>query len=562
MHQLQGVPTPVEVYEVGTQITSIAPLNVDAATRLASDDTVLGWRPGPGVEVPGRSGWVTERKLGKGGFGEVWIAYREGEPRVFKFCFEDSARRALKREARLFRLLSKTLGAHPNILKVFEVNADRPPYALEAEFIEGGDLTQWLSAQGGVDAISLDRRLALVAQMADALAAAHSVGVLHKDIKPGNILIRPASEGPQVVLGDFGIGSLMDDTLSSGVSTVPGADSAHMAGTVMYMAPERLAGQPASMQADVYSLGVVLFQLMVADLTRPAASGWEVDIEEPLVREDLGLLLHGDPMQRIADAAEVARRLRTLDVRREARRVEEQRAAAAERARRFRKVAIPVGIGLAVFGLAMAVQAQRIAWEAERANREAATAQRTTSFLVDLFKVSNPSAEPPTVRQVLDQGARRLDKDLIEEPEVRARLMETIGQVYTNLGQYEPALQLSQQALQLRRQALGPDAPAVADSHHTLGRILRFQGRYDDAERAHQQALSIRKKRFGPSHPTIAQSLSRLAQLAFLNGDHAQAEKLYLDALSMHRDGSSSDALAKAATLTHLGWFYLQRSRF
>src|SRR5262249_42677008 len=148
-------------------------------------------RPAVNVEIPGRPGWRLTEELGKGGFGEVWAGEHAKlqERRAFKFCFDAERLRALKRENTLVRLLRTVLGDRDDIVRYYELRLDEPPFFLESELAPRGNLLRWAEKQGGLSAIPLAQRIGLVADTATALAAAHSLGVLHKDIKPTNILI-------------------------------------------------------------------------------------------------------------------------------------------------------------------------------------------------------------------------------------------------------------------------------------------------------------------------------------------------------------------------------------
>ncbi len=263
---------------------------------------MLGWRPASGLHVPQRIGWVLDRKLGEGTFGEVWLARHESirEHRVFKFCFDADRLRSFKREVTLFRLLRDSLGERPDIACLYDVRLDNPPYFLEGEYAPLGNVADWAASQGGLGKIPLSQRLDIVARIADAVAAAHSVGVLHKDIKPSNILIHSKPDGRlQPRLGDFGIGILTDVTqlaahhiTDAGFSLLEGNESSRT-GTRMYAPPESLTGKPFTTQGDIYALGVLLYQMTIADLNKPVALGWERDVSDELLREDIGACLEG-----------------------------------------------------------------------------------------------------------------------------------------------------------------------------------------------------------------------------------------------------------------------------
>ena len=112
-----------------------------------------------------------------------------------KFCFQAESLRSLKREVALLRILKESLGERPDIGQVLDWEFDRPPYFLETEHSEWGDLVAWSRQKGGIDKVPLDTRLDIVAQIADALTAAHGAGVLHKDLKPANVLIHEDGSG-------------------------------------------------------------------------------------------------------------------------------------------------------------------------------------------------------------------------------------------------------------------------------------------------------------------------------------------------------------------------------
>ena len=192
-----------------------APADTVKARRSMApgEEETLGWRPSVGRAIPGRDLFRLERELGRGGFGEIWLArhHELNNLRAFKFCFKIDRLRTLKREYHLFRLMRKALGERHDIVQIYDLSLDQPPFYLEMEYMAGGDLATWSEKRGGVATVEISLRLELMAQMADGLAAAHSVGILHKDLKPGNVLIAEDADGAvQARLTDFGIGQVFD----------------------------------------------------------------------------------------------------------------------------------------------------------------------------------------------------------------------------------------------------------------------------------------------------------------------------------------------------------------
>jgi WD40 repeat protein/class 3 adenylate cyclase len=392
-YKLAGQDEPVDVYEAGVPGVSplVPPPDSEKAKRFLGPDEeqTLGWRPATGRDIPGRPGWLVDRKLGEGGFGEVWLGRhgRTKAERVFKFCFDADRLRSLKRELTLFRLMKEALGDRPDIATLHDVRLDQPPFFLESDYSPLGDLAEWAGKQGGIDKVAPAARLDLVARTAEAVAAAHSVGVLHKDLKPSNILVYVAEDGsPRPRLADFGIGILTDRDRLEGLritavgftETLLTQNESSRTGTRMYAPPELLTGKPFTTQGDVYALGVLLYQVSVGDLARPLAAGWERDVPDDLLRADVAACVEGDSARRLATAHELAVRVRSLDARRAAA-AEQARAEAAARRRKRLLRATSVGLVLAVgataAGVGVARREQRLREQEQVLRRDADAAR-------------------------------------------------------------------------------------------------------------------------------------------------------------------------------------------
>jgi serine/threonine protein kinase len=299
--------------------------------RLGVSVTAQNFEPPPasdlhfeaGAPVPRRPEWRLTRRLDPSASGEVWLAEhpKTRETRVFKFASDNVRLKGLKREVTLARLLRDSFPDRPEFVRVLEWNLETPPYFLESEFA-GRDLAEWAEQQGGLPAIPLAVRLKILADVARAMAAVHEVGVLHKDLKPRNILISPGPDGvPHVRVADFGSAALMAPNRleALGITRLgftQTTTNASMSGTLMYIAPEIFAGQSPTESADVYPLGVMLYQLVAGDFRKPLSPGWENDIADPLLRRDIADAAAGDPSRRLARADDLANRLERLDERR------------------------------------------------------------------------------------------------------------------------------------------------------------------------------------------------------------------------------------------------------
>jgi eukaryotic-like serine/threonine-protein kinase len=389
-----------------------------------------------GRPVPGREHFLLERPLGGSHASEVWLARhpRSGARRVFKFATSAERLGLLKREATVSRVLVESLGERPDIVRVLDWNFEDMPFFLECEY-GGQSLTSW-AAEGRLDEQPAAQRIALFLAVAGALDAAHGVGVLHKDIKPDNVLIDAHGA---VRLTDFGSSRLLDPgrlkalgITALGMTVDIAADA--QTGTPMYLAPELLDGQPATLRSDLYALGVLLYQLWVGDLRRPLTPGWERAVGDLELSEDIGRATDLSPVNRFGSVAEFVDRLSRLEERRAARvaaRAEAERVAVSQaallrmRARRPWVAAVMLSL---VAGLVTALWLNREALRARAdAEREAARAEAVSRFLNDdILGGANPGAagfeRDPTIRELLDRAADGLGERFAGDPVTEAGL--------------------------------------------------------------------------------------------------------------------------------------------
>ena len=252
-----------------------------------------------------------ERKIGEGRFATVYQAYDtiENVRVAVKLSTQHPAAHNLfLHEARMASILE-----HPNIVR------------LKTAELVGGQrlLVSELGERTLADALDRPRpiRFALHVfhQMLRGLAYAHARGIIHRDVKPENILLW---RDGRVKLTDFGIGQVISQDALAGVTrmgftqTLLSPGSSSQTGTQLYMAPELVAGYPATTRADIYSLGVVLYQMLVEDFSRPVTTDWWKSVPDPLLRADLELCFAGNPTDRFAGAGQLAKQLRSLPDRR------------------------------------------------------------------------------------------------------------------------------------------------------------------------------------------------------------------------------------------------------
>lgn len=430
----------------------IAPVSIETTT--ATPAPTLGLKTGD--SPPLRAQWKLEAHLGSGGSGEVWkvVHCKTGDVRVYKFAIDAAALNTLKREITLFRLLRQQLGRDAPIAEMLDWNLEEAPYFLELEHYAAGNLALWAQAQGGLPQMPLAQRLAVFADIAAAVAKVHGVGVLHKDLKASNILMRGDGAAAQALLADFGGGGVLAEEViaNAGITRMGFTQLLEQSGqaTTLYLAPEVLEGQPQTLRGDIYALGVLLYQMAVGDFRKPISPGWEQGIADELLRADIAEAVQGNPERRLSSAQALADRIRELGSRRQSlalqRRLEAEQlasVAAAELALReneslrARRKALWSVVAAILIGLAATL---RFAWqarEAERAATDAAhSAQAVTAFLSeDLLGAIDPNirkGREVDLISVLDSGAAKIDGRFRSDPGGKAQAYVALMTAYEN----------------------------------------------------------------------------------------------------------------------------------
>jgi eukaryotic-like serine/threonine-protein kinase len=504
-----------------------------------------------GDAVPGRDNFSLQELIGKSTASEVWLArqHRTGERRVYKFAVDADQLRALKREVTLISVLRASLSASSHFVELIDWNFERAPYYLECEF-GGPNLLNW--ADTHLNAMTSAQRLALFLQIADAVAQAHSVGVLHKDIKPANVLMMGDAQSAHARLTDFGSAHLFDMARlgALGISpmgmTLNDEQANDASGTPMYMAPELIADGVPSVQSDVYALGILLYQLMAGRMSLPMVSSWRTEISDPLLQEDIEHATAGEVAQRLSSAAEFASRLRRLEPRRAQALARERettdaanlRAAYAKAQARkpyvFGLVAsLALGAGSAIFLQQQALNARN------EARSELARANAITRFLnEDLISRSNPlvstKGKDATLKETLLAASERIGQRLIDLPDSEASVRASLTVLFNTLDLWPQAESEARRAIDLYESA--KNAAATKQAMALRSMLIRILSRTGQTEVAKAELDALERQLSGASDAQSRywQSSARSTYL-IMRGEYVAAVPVLNEAISTFR---------------------------
>jgi serine/threonine protein kinase/tetratricopeptide (TPR) repeat protein len=498
---------------------------------------------------------------------------------------------------------------HPGIARVLHAGTTErgePYFAME--LVRGPPVTEYCDAHR----LSVRQRLSLFIAVCQAVQHAHQKGVIHRDLKPSNILVIDQDDAPQPKIIDFGIAKALGPQLTGSTLVTLGGQ---MMGTAAYMSPEQAdpAGMDVDTRADIYSLGVMLYEVLVGQLPlEPGQVGLHVFLARLVAGEtnpptpSVKLMAARERMALVArarntDPDHLRRDLRgdldwivmkAIDPDR-SRRYESASGLAADLRRylasepvqarppttpyRISKfvqrhrlgvtaagivaVAVVIGTVLSTIGFVRASRAERVA------AGEAAAANYVTGFLVDLFRVSNPDSSRGnalTARALLDTAAKDVRTRLPRDPLLQARLMYTLGTVYERLGLYTPARELLDAALRIRR--LPPDGRVdeigVAEVLQGLGDVALARGDFAQADSAYHAALEIRQRVLGPENREVATTLSSLAKVRWRQGRAAEAESLFVKVLALDARVRSPEDPRTLSDVSNLAVAYWSQDRF
>ena len=517
------------------------------------------------------------RKLGEGGMGQVWLAEQTAPVKrevalklVRGGMFSSAVLQRFEAERQSLAIMD-----HPTIAKVFDAGStvDGQPYFV-MEYVPGLHITRYCDEKK----LSVKERLELFARVCDGVQHAHQKAIIHRDLKPSNILVVEVDGNPMPRIIDFGIAKVVTEVESQterSFITKLGA----LVGTPGYMSPEQADPnvRDVDTRTDVYSLGVVLYELLTGILPfEPAVWQQHFDLALRQLREEdpmapsnrlkkdastmtasaevrgvapttLVSLLHGDLdwITMKALARERERRYGSpsefaADVRHYLRNepVEARPPSASYKVRKYvQRHRLGVGFAAGILALLVAFGVTEY-FQVRKITRERDRADRVARFMVDMFKVSDPNearGNSVTARQVLDRASSTIESGLSKDPQLQGMLMGDMGHAYSNMGLLPQAQDMLEKSVAIGRRTTGIKDPATLNAMGLLAFLYIRQGRYADGEALLREAIPAEEKVHGPNHLATLAVKRYLAIALEDEGKYEEAEKLQQEVLATAR---------------------------
>jgi serine/threonine protein kinase/tetratricopeptide (TPR) repeat protein len=543
------------------------------------------------------------QQIGEGGGGIVFMAEQE-EPVRHKVALKiikpgmDTKSVIARFEAERRAL---TLMDHPSIAKVFDAGATesgRPYFVME--LIRGIKITEYCDR----NSLTIEARLELFMQVCQAIQHAHQKGIIHRDVKPSNILVtEPGGGRPLPVVIDFGIAKATSDQRLTESTLFTGFEM--VVGTPAYMSPEQasLTTMEVDTRTDIYSLGVLLFELLTGSTPFDTGELLRAGLDEirRVIREEepvrpsarlarftpeqlaalsqhrktdpprLVRMVRGDLDWIVIKALEKDRTRRyetanglALDVQRFLHN-ETVSARPPSRLYKFEKTVarnklVFTGVGVVAILLVASLIVVSLSLARERqvrleADSDKQKAQQVTKFLETMLHGVGPSValgrDTTMLREILDQTADRVG-EMTNQPAVEAELRDLIGTLYSQVGNYQRAEDMLKSAVAIRRRVSGPKNADTATSLNNLGLAYMAEGKLAESENAHREAYQIRSQLFGADNAQTATSLNDLSCVYRQEGRQTDAEAMAREALAVRQKLFTDDSLEVADSLRNL----------
>lgn len=491
-----------------------------------------------------------EKKIGSGGMGSVHLAHRVTGGfdqtvalKLIKYGMgSEIAIRRFETERNILARLQ-----HPNIARLVDgglTSEGHPWFAMD--FVEGEDILSYCNRLN----LSEEKRLELFLDVTEAVQYAHKNLVIHRDLKPGNIMVTGEEDKPLVKLLDFGISQIMDESTSdlTGMKAM----------TRAYASPEQLEGKSTTTVSDIYSLGVILYQLISG--CHPKQEFKSTDCKPKLMAKELAAIsekaMRAESAQRYETAEKFAEDIRHFKNGNPVSAMPDSRSYRVKKFIQRHKAGVLSAALILILLLcgitAFAWQFRVAALERDRAQQEAETSEQIAGFLQGLFELTDPSissGDTLTAFTMLERGTDQIEEDLQDNPEILARMYDVLGDAYFNLWNWDKADEMYGKGLEIKYTIYDENHISIGSSLNDIGDMRIQTGDFEEADSLLSAALQIRRAGLENSHPDVAATLHRLGFLRERTGDTDMAEEHYLEALAIHEAGTDDESAMQAASL-------------
>jgi len=548
------------------------------------------------------------KQIGSGGMGSVYLAERADGHFEQKVALKvvkpginsDEIINRFEEERQILARLH-----HPNIAKLLDggISESGLPY-FTMEYVEGLPITAYCDKNN----LSIRERLQLFKTVCDAILYAHQNLVIHRDIKPSNILVQ---EDGTVKLLDFGIAKVFEEEENKRNLTRTGIRVM----TPEYASPEQIRGEPVSTATDIYSLGLILYQLLtgfppyevnttsalemekIICLTEPPKPStmltklpglknyeWgnlspeyisqkrKISISKlkKIISGDLDniclMALRKEPHRRYNSIAQL---INDINNHLSGMPIIARKSTASYRAKKFvqrHKAGTTIAAAaVIVISFLTIFYTIRLAQQRDKAKLEAEKSKKVSEFLISLFKVSDPSnskGESITARELLDNGVKRIEGELVNQPKILANMLGVTGNVYKSLGLYDESKLLLNKSFILSDSIFGSNSIEAANSYNNLAGIEVAVGEYDKASTNFKKAIQIKTNILGEESLETAESMNDYAMLLREQGKYDDAVKLLLKSLSIREKFSGKNKMDIAESKNNLALLYQDKGEY
>ncbi|MCB9258860.1 MAG: serine/threonine protein kinase [Ignavibacteriales bacterium] len=571
-------------------------LEIETDLNIFSEDKI-GPHPLIGQHI---GSYLIDEEIGIGGMGIVFKGKRDDKEFEQKVAIK-ILKQGLSTEylVKRFQNERQTLAnlQHPNIARLFDggKTSEGLPYLI-MEFIDGMPITEYCDKNN----LSIDQRLKLFITVCNAVQYAHQNLVIHRDIKPGNILVN--NEGRPKLL-DFGVSKLLDNENSEKHEDLTKTGMWHL--TPEFASPEQIKGENITTASDIYSLGVLLYQILSGSapykiynasplaiskildeekITKPSEIALkntkEINKEElenkllPNYKELKGDIdnivlkaMHKDPNQRYSSVQEfsndIDRYLKGLPV----------IARPDTYGYRFSKFVQRHKVGVALFVLvniiilssiaAVIYQGRIAAKERDKAKIENQKYEKVNGFLTSILSSVDPSeiGRDVKVYDVLDKAAEDVETNFKEHPEVEASIRSTLGNTYVNLGEYDKGKPFLEKAYKINLDKYGKESKEIAASIHDLANYYDWIGEYKKADSLYSQSINIFRKVLDKPSKMFADALNNHGIVLMNFGKYEEAENLYLEAIDISKKVEGKKSKNLASIYNNLAYSYTDEGK-